>query len=135
MDAPAAYEELRLRLSEVYDLGKAAALAGWYQRTQMPPGGASVRAELLGTVTRLAHERFVSDDIGALLEKLRSFEESVEYDSDEASLIRVARRDYEKLRRVQSALRAEISRAGALGQSAWEQARRDSDFALFLPYL
>ena len=135
MDAPAAYGELRLRLSEVYDLGKSAALAGWDQRTQMPPAGAPARAEVLGTVTRLAHERFVSDEVGALLEELRSFEESVEYDSDEASLIRVTRHDYEKLRRVPPTLRAEISRAGAIGHTAWERARRESDFALLLRHL
>jgi carboxypeptidase Taq len=88
LDAPPAYEELQLRLSEVHDLGKAAALAAWDQRTQMPTAGAPARAELLGTVSRVAHERFASDEVGALLKELESFEESLEFDSYEASLIR-----------------------------------------------
>ena len=36
----------------------------------------------------------------------------VEYDSDDASLIRVTRRDWEKQRRVPAELRAEMLRAG-----------------------
>jgi carboxypeptidase Taq len=135
MDHPPAYEELLARLGEVQDLGRAAGLASWDQRTQMPPAGAPARAEVLGTLSRLAHERFVSDEIGQLLEELRPVEEGLEYDSMEASLIRVTRRDYEKLYRVPPELRAEMSRAAVIGQSAWERARRESDFALFAPHL
>ena len=46
----------------------------------------------------ISHERFVSDEIGRLLEKLRAEEEALPYDSDDASLIRVTRRDWEKAR-------------------------------------
>ena len=49
---------------------------------------------------KLAHESFAADDIGALLEELRPYEESLDADSFEASLIRVARKDYEKSIRV-----------------------------------
>src|ERR671931_121549 len=132
---PAAYDELRNRLAEVSDIARTAGLAAWDQRTKMPPAAAPVRAEQLGTLTRLAHERFVSDEIGRLLDELRAFEESADPDSEEASLIRVTRRDYEKLRKVPPQLRSEMSRAGSVAQSVWEQARKNSDFASFLPYL
>ena len=132
---PAAYDELRTRLAEINDIARVVGLAAWDQRTNMPPAGAPVRAEQLGTLTRIVHERFVSDEIGRLLEDLRDFEASADPDSDEASLIRVTRRDYEKLRKVPPELRGEMSRAGAMAQSVWERARRESDFASFLPYL
>ena len=70
-----------------------------------------------------------------MLEELRSYEESLSPDSDEASLIRVARRDHEKACRVPTKLRGEIARAASLGQHAWKEARERSDFAHFLPYL
>src|SRR5206468_9794017 len=57
------------------------------------------------------------------------------YESDEASLIRMTRRDWEKERRVPTELSAEITRAGATAYEAWVEARRNSDFASFLPYL
>jgi carboxypeptidase Taq len=135
MTVPTAYEELRDRLAEISDIARTAGLAAWDQRTKMPPAGAPVRAEQLGTLMRIAHERFASDEIGRLLDDLREFEEAADPDSEEASLIRVTRRDYEKLRQVPPDLRAEMTRAGSMAQSVWERARRESDFASFLPYL
>jgi carboxypeptidase Taq len=131
----AAFRELKERLAEIADLGRAADVLGWDQRTMMPPQGGEARAEALATVSRLAHERFVSDEVGNLLEQLRPFEEKHDRDSDEASLIRVARRDWEKDRRVPSELAAELTRAGSRGQAAWIAARAANDFAAFLPYL
>ena len=127
--------ELKTRLAEIHDLNKIGWVLGWDQRTMMPPKGAAVRAEQLATVQRVAHEKFTSDEIGRLLEGLRPYEESLPYDSDEASLIRVARRDYEKARRVPGELRAEMTRTAALATEAWIEARKKSDYASFLPHL
>ncbi len=126
---------LRERLAEISDLWRAGSVLGWDQRTMMPPLGAPARAEALGTISRIAHERFVDDEVGALLERLRPYEESLEYDSDDASLIRVTRHDWEKARRVPSELRAEMVRAGARGHQIWVEARANDDFASFLPAL
>jgi len=129
------FVELKSRLAEIHDLNKVGWVLGWDQRTMMPPRGAAVRAEQLATIGRVAHEKFISDEIGRLLDDLRPYEESLPYDSDEASLIRVARRDYEKARRVPPALRAEMARAASLANPVWIEARKKSDFALFLPSL
>ena len=129
------YLELRSRLAAVEDLRGAAAVLDWDQETMMPPNGVAVRAEQLATLRRLAHEQFTADDVGRLLEKLVPFEESLPYDSDEASLIRVARRDYEKARKVPAELRGEMARAASTAQPVWAEARRRSDFGMFLPYL
>jgi carboxypeptidase Taq len=126
---------LRDRLAEISDIQRSAAVLAWDQRVTMPPLGTEARAEALATLGRIAHERFVADEIGTLLEKLRPLEESLEYESDDASLIRVTRRDWEKQRRVPSELRAEMLRAGAQGHQIWVEARARSDFASFLPAL
>jgi carboxypeptidase Taq len=90
-----ALAELRHRLAQIHDLGKAGALLAWDQQTQMPPAGGAVRVEQLATVSGLAHRLFVDERIGALLEELRPLEESLDRDSVDASLIRVSRRDWE----------------------------------------
>jgi carboxypeptidase Taq len=127
--------ELKTRLAEIQDITKTAGLLGWDQRTLMPARGAAVRAEMLASLGKIAHEKFTSDDIGRLLEDLRPYEESLPYESDEASLIRIARKDYQKSMRVPSSLRAEISRLSAQASEIWVQARKKSDYSLFLPYL
>jgi carboxypeptidase Taq len=129
------YEELKTRLASIYDLRMARSILGWDQHTKMPPAGGEVRAEQLGTLDRLSHELFIDNEIGKLLEDLRDYEESTGLDSDEASLIRITRRDYEKAKRVPPELRAEMTRAGAIALPAWIEAREKSDFSIFLPYL
>lgn len=129
------YERLRERLAEIWDLSKAASILGWDQQTKMPPKGAAGRAEQLATLGRIAHQKFTDPEIGTLLDALEGFEESQPYDSVEASLIRVTRRDWNKARRVPADLRAELTRASALALPVWAEARQKSDFASFLPHL
>ena len=79
----------------------------------MPAGAAALRAEESATLERLVHERFTSPEIGRLLEELRPYEDSLDPDSDEASLIRVTRRDWEKARKVpDGAARRDGARGG-----------------------
>jgi carboxypeptidase Taq len=128
-------ERLQERLAEVNDLTKAATLLLWDQRVLMPPGGAPARAEALGTVSRLAQERFIDREIGRLLEELRGLEESAGYDSFEACLIRRTRHEYEKATRVPPELVGEMRRASALALAAWGPAKEHSDFEQLRPHL
>jgi carboxypeptidase Taq len=131
----AAFEELRQRLAEISDLGKTAALLGWDQQTMMPPRGAAIRAEQLATIGRIAHEKFTAKEVGRLLDDLEGFEQQHDYDSFEASLIRVTRRDWRKARKVPAELRAEMSRSASLAHPVWVEARKNNDFASFMPSL
>jgi carboxypeptidase Taq len=130
-----ALEELRRRLAEVSDLSRAAGVLAWDQRVTMPPLGTEARAEQLATLGRIAHERFTDDEVGRLLEAAAPLVESLPYDSDDASLVRVTRRDWEKERRVPAELQEEMTLEAARGHHAWVRARRDSDYASFRPYL
>ena len=127
--------ELELRLGEVSDLRAAAAVLDWDQQVLMPPAGAGVRAQRLATLERVAHERFVDERIGELLDDLSELESALPPESDDASLIRVTRRDWEKARRVPSELAAAITRTASQGMVAWAAAREHDDYASFRPWL
>ena len=131
----AKYEELKTRMAGIHDLRMAQAILGWDQHTKMPPKAGELRAEQLSTIDRFSHELFIDDEIGALLEELRPYEEGLDSDSDEARLIRVTRHDYEKAKRVPPDLRAEMTKTGAIALAAWVEAREKSDFSIFLPHL
>jgi carboxypeptidase Taq len=131
----ASFDELKNRLAEIHDLRRAQEVLFWDQTVMMPPGGSAVRSHQVTTLDRIAHERFVSDEIGRLLDRLEPVEASLDYDSDEASLIRTTRRDWEKSRRVPADLAAEITGAAAEGHDVWAKAREENDFASFLPSL
>ncbi len=128
-------QTLKTRLGEVHDLNKAAALLGWDQQTYMPPGGAAARAEQLATLQKTAHNWFITDEIGELIEALSSDRTGWEYESDEASLVRVTARDYEKARKIPSELVAQFARVAALAYEAWTKARAQANFSMLQPHL
>ena len=134
-DLDSRFEELLRRLGEISDLNRTSALLVWDHETKMPPLGAPARAEQSATLARLAHELVTAPALGELLEELRPLEESHDRDSFEASVIRVARRDYEKERRIPGELRAEMTRAASLGYRAWLEARAAAEFELLRPHL
>ena len=130
-----AFEELKGRLGELHDLERVGWLLSWDQETKMPPAGAEARAEARATMRKILHERQTAPDLGRLLDEVAPLGQELDYDSDDASLIRVARRDFEKAVRVPASLQAEMARAGSLGYRAWLVAREREDYRLLLPHL
>jgi len=124
-------EKLRRRLAEMVDLASLEMLASWDQLVMMPGEGAAGRGHVLGTLARITHERATAEDIGEWLAEL---EESSLEDLD-SDIVRLARRDWERARRVPADLAAELSEAHADGQEAWRIARAADDFGLFAPAL
>ncbi len=129
------FQELQVRLSEIHDLNSAAAVLGWDQATYMPPGGAPARGRQMATLGRIAQEKFIDPAIGRLLDDLRSYEESLPDDHDDAALIRVARREYERATKIPPALIGEFSEHQAMAYDAWTRARPANDFASVRPLL
>ncbi|HEV7133130.1 MAG TPA: carboxypeptidase M32 [Gaiellaceae bacterium] len=132
---PNALERLKSRLTDVNALDAVSGLLVWDQRTIMPPAGGSHRGDHIARLQRMSHELFTDPETGRLLDELRSVEDSLDPDSDDAATIRVARRDYEKAVRVPSELRAEMARASADSVPTWIEAKATSNYDLFLPVL
>ncbi|HXR29118.1 MAG TPA: carboxypeptidase M32 [Solirubrobacteraceae bacterium] len=124
-------QQLRDRLAELADLGALQMLAEWDLHVMMPADGAPGRAQQLGTLARLSHERATAEEIGGWLDEL----EDQELQPLDRDIVRLARRDWERARRVPSELAAELARASAEGQDAWRLARAADDFAAFAPAL
>lgn len=131
----AKFRELKTRLLEVNDLSSAAGLLYWDQSTYMPPGGAAARARQTATLSRLAHEKFTDPGIGKLLDELVPYEESLDYDSDEASLLRVTRRKYARATKIPPEFMAEVTNHTSASYQAWTAARPANDFERMRPYL
>jgi carboxypeptidase Taq len=128
-------ERLKTILAEVTDLSRAALVLEWDQETYMPPGGVTARSEQMSTLVRLSHVSFTSDEVGRLLGELEDETAGKPFDSYEASLVRVTRRDYDKDRKLTPELVSEIARAGSAAQPVWQKARREANFKLFAPAL
>ncbi len=127
--------ELKDRLQAIEDLNAVVALLSWDQSTYMPPGGAPARGRQMGLLAGLAHERLTDPAIGRLLDALQPYAADLPYDSDDAALLRLTRRNYEKAIRVPAALNVELQEHGARSYQAWTVARPANDFAAMRPLL
>ena len=126
-------EQLKERLGEVADIGRAASVLSWDQQVNMPPGGHEARGQQLATLSKIAQEKFITDEVGRLIEDLS--QELDGADSDAAALVRVAARDYDKARRVPPSFIAEQAIVTSKAFEAWMEARANSDFSVFEPHL
>ena len=119
--------ELLARLGELSDLNHAGHVLSWDQQVMMPPAGGGARGQALGAISRIAHDRLVAPELGALLD--------AETGAADAQLVRAVRRDHEVARRVPSDLAVEMTQAGSAGFEVWLRAREANDFSLFEPAL
>jgi len=127
--------QLKNTLNEYTDLRKAMSLLVWDRETYMPPGGASERGDQLATLTRIAHLKFVSQEVGQLLEDLKPYANELDPDSDDARLIKVTTRLYKKRSMVPANLLADIAKATSDAHLVWEKAREEANFNEFQPHL
>ncbi|MDR1099660.1 MAG: carboxypeptidase M32 [Treponema sp.] len=134
-----ALARLHVRDRESYHLEKAIAVLQWDEETYLPARGVEERSEQLALLEEIAHRRFTEPETGRLLADLGSTPDNPRGDERladmERDFLRVMRRKYDRAVRLPPDFVAAEARAEGLSQPAWAQARRDNDFAAFLPHL
>ena len=126
-------DELKAVLAEIADLYHAQQILEWDARVSMPHAGAAARADVASTMTQIAHGRFVSDEVGKLLDDLDAA--GHDPDSVEGALIRITRREWERAVRVPAELAGEMVQVSGVAVAAWDEAKAASDFESFSPHL
>src|ERR1700691_4519572 len=118
-------------MAELSDLAAVEMLLGWDQLVMMPEEGAVARAHQLGALARLTHERATAAEVGGWLGEL----DGAPLHALHTAVVRRARRDWERGRRVPEELAVELARASTAGQESWRLARAEDDFDAFVPAL
>lgn len=126
---------LKARLAEIDDVDNAAAVLEWDQLVMMPPAGGEGRSYQYATLQKLAHELYITDEMGRLIADLSAAYAGAPADDDDAALVRVAARFYKHKTQIPAALVAEMFQATAYGQEVWARARANNDFEAFRPQL
>ncbi len=124
MDPETRLKQLKERLNEIADINNSIGLLHWDQETYMPPGGSQGRGHQLATLARISHLKFTSPEIGELLSDLEPYSASLDPDSDDARLIKITRRLYDKKVKVPSELVAAFAQAASEAHLVWEKAKR-----------
>ena len=121
-------EELKSRLLEINDIEMAGALLNWDQLTYMPAGGAEARGRQMATLAKISQEKFIDPAVGKLLDDLQKYAESLPYESDDASLVRVTRLDYDRATKVPPQFLGEMYTHISDAYQTWSEARPANDF-------
>ncbi|MCX6663029.1 MAG: carboxypeptidase M32, partial [Euryarchaeota archaeon] len=118
---------------ELSHFGGIAALLGWDQMTYMPQKGSGERAEQLSLISRLAHERVISDDFYNHLKKLDEMSNTLT--EKDRIIVTKLKEDVEKARKIPSEFVEKMSKTTSLAYTAWEESREKNKFSLFAPHL
>lgn len=135
MPFESALEEARKHVRSISLLGSIEGLLGWDERTMMPPAGGEFRAEQMTLLSGMIHDRWLDPRFGEWLDRLAESPLAADPHSDAGCTVRQLRRQRQKKVKLPKALVEEQTRVAVLGQQAWVEARRKSDFAAFQPWL
>lgn len=127
--------KLKTKLAPLNDLNNVIGLLRWDQETMMPPGGAELRASQMTTLGGIQHRMATDEELGSLLEDLNAEIDEWDFDSDEASTVRVNWRDFQKMVRIPTETYMAFLGTAAMATQTWREAREKSDFSLFQPHL
>jgi carboxypeptidase Taq len=128
-------ERLKGLLRRAADIQGATAVLGWDQSTYMPKGGAPARGRQTAVLSELGHEAATDPEIGRLLDELEGYGESLAYESDDAALLRAARRKYEQMVKVPASFAAKMSEHASRSYQIWTEARGKNDWQAVEPEL
>ena len=131
----AAWEQLNSHLQSATLLASIDALVQYDEQTIMPPAAAEYRGEQSAYLGGATHEKMTDPRIAEWLATLADYEQSIPADSDEATVLREARRDYQQRTQLPKRLVEELARTKVRAQQAWVAARKAADFAAFAPHL
>lgn len=133
-----AYDSLDQRYREIAVYKSTSNLLGWDQETLMPPKAAAYRAQQVGALAGLSHRLGTSADVGEWLAECEGTPPA-SADENEAAIrlanIRCWRYDYDRATKLPAKLVEEIARTTSLAREPWTEARRESEFGKFAPWL
>lgn len=127
------YNRLLEALQNTYWLSSTLGLLGWDEQVNLPPGSAEHRAGQSAYLADLHHRQFTRPEIGEWLEALEAEERTLS--EDQRTVLRWARRDYDRARKLPSRFVVEKTEHQSRSYHAWASARETNDFASYAPFL
>jgi carboxypeptidase Taq len=118
------------RYKPIWALDHASSLMNWDLETYMPLSGSKPRGFAYAQLSLLRQERIVE---GASL--ISQAEKLPELSDEERGILRVAKRDVDYYTKIPPSLLEDLERTGKEATVIWRDARKESDFSKFKPWL
>ena len=135
-----AWNKLGAYLKETQILGSIQNTLYWDQNTLMPIKGSSWRAEQLTYLAKILHQRSSSKEFSELIdaadeELCKTNNNSNDKSDNEAKQknLELLKKELDRQRKLDPQLVEELARAKSIGYESWHQAKKDSNYEIFLP--
>ncbi len=139
--AEIAWNKLGAYLKETQILGSIQNTLYWDQNTGMPKKGASWRSEQLTYIAKILHQRHSSEEFAnfiksasiELLDSERNYNNSQIFQEKKRN-VELLEKEYNRQRNLDPKLVESLAKAKSKGYESWQEAKRKSDFDIFLPF-
>ena len=139
--AEIAWNKLGAYLKETQILGSIQNTLYWDQNTGMPKKGASWRSEQLTYIAKILHQRHSSEEFAnfiksasiELLDSERNYNNSQIFQEKKRN-VELLQKEYNRQRNLDPKLVESLAKAKSKGYESWQEAKRKSDFDIFLPF-
>lgn len=118
-------------MKKIQNYHEAISVIYWDMRTGAPKKGLEQRSQVVGTLSSEAFALSTSDTLGDMLAQLAH----EELDFVTRRLYEEAKKEYEESKKIPADVHKAFIIAQSQAEAAWEQAKQDDDFELFLPHL
>lgn len=135
MSSQETYQKMLAHAQETATFGSMGAVLGWDQQVMMPPKGIQHRANQFAALSGFLHDRATSPQVGEWLAELSESDLAKDPHSVEGANIREWKRSYDRATKLPKELVVEFARVTSLADHDWQQARAESNYALFKPSL
>ena len=137
------WKKLGAYLKETQILGSIQNTLYWDQNTGMPKKGASWRSEQLTYIAKVLHKRNSSEEFSNLIESAKDelLQDSEKNPVNQLSIhekqrnINLLMKEFNRERNLDSKLVESLAKAKSKGYESWQEAKKKSDFRIFLPFL
>ncbi len=120
-------------MKTITDFNSAIALLDWDSRTKMPKKGVAGRSEALGTLSSTVFQMQVSPAMGAFLEALEPHADGL--DQKTKRMLETSRKFYDLNQKIPAERFHEFVVLRSQAEAVWQEAREQSEFSMFAPYL
>ncbi len=130
------YDQLIKHMKDTTLFGSSVGLLGWDQEVMMPKKGIDYRSDQIALMARMHHEMATDQIIGDWLSACEEDDDVVgEPTSVSATNVRELRHSYDRATKLPTKLVEEEAVLSSKGQEAWKEARKNTDFKEFQPWL
>lgn len=122
------YEQYKNSIQKIADIKYASAVLQWDQETYLPPKSADFRNKQITTLSELAHEAFINNKTGSLLNELAGREDLTDRQKRNVDLTLT---DYTRAIKLPTGFVSKLSNAVSRSYHSWIGARKANSFSIF----